>query len=161
VALLDLGLPGGVDGCDIARQLREQHETAAVYLVAITGYGQEEDLQRCREAGFDLYLLKPFDPCELERLLAEFAAARPTPMRAAQRRSAPGKPARTGLLELDLRIRTRRLIQRARHLLQRWGVLWVKTQRLMGEFAELRRLSREASLAGHLNRSNSQKKAVS
>jgi CheY-like chemotaxis protein len=152
VALLDLGLPKGVDGYDIARQLRAWPETAAVRLVAITGYGQESDLERCREAGFDHHLLKPFDPCALEQLLAEFSAARPRLMRTAERRSAPGRRLRAGLRELDLRLRCSSLVQRARQLLQRGDSLWAKTQRLLGESAALRRLSRNVSSLGHSSR---------
>jgi CheY-like chemotaxis protein len=74
VALLDLGLPGGVDGCAIARLLREQPETAATLLVAVTGYGQERDCQRSREAGFAHFLLKPFEPAELGNLLTRYGA---------------------------------------------------------------------------------------
>ena len=88
VALVDLDLPGGMSGYELARQLRARPETAAAFLVAMPGSGQERDLQRCREAGFDRHLLKPFDPCALERLLWEFSATRPVPMRTAERRSA-------------------------------------------------------------------------
>jgi signal transduction histidine kinase len=70
VVLLDLGLPG-VDGYEVARQLRKQPELEGVVLVALTGYGQEEDRRRCREAGFDHHLIKPADPEELKRLLRQ------------------------------------------------------------------------------------------
>ncbi|MHA3772304.1 PAS domain S-box protein [Verrucomicrobiota bacterium sgz303538] len=66
--LLDIGLPG-MDGYEVARRLRaEEHEEHAL-LVAITGYGQEEDLRRSREAGFDRHLVKPVDFGEIQRLL--------------------------------------------------------------------------------------------
>jgi CheY-like chemotaxis protein len=41
-------------------------------LVAMTGYGQEQDRQRSQEAGFDLHLVKPVDPLEVQRLVADF-----------------------------------------------------------------------------------------
>jgi signal transduction histidine kinase/CheY-like chemotaxis protein len=68
VVLLDLGLPG-MDGFEVARRLRRQPGFAEVLLVAVTGYGQERDRERTREAGFDLHLLKPVAPEDLKRLL--------------------------------------------------------------------------------------------
>ncbi len=66
--LLDIGLPG-MDGYEVARRLRaEEHEEHAL-LVAITGYGQEEDLRRSREAGIDRHLVKPVDINEIKQLL--------------------------------------------------------------------------------------------
>jgi CheY-like chemotaxis protein len=70
VVFLDIGLPG-IDGCEVARQLRRLPGTANALLVAITGYGREADVQRCKEAGIDCYFLKPVDPAELKRLLAK------------------------------------------------------------------------------------------
>jgi CheY-like chemotaxis protein len=69
VILCDIGLPG-MDGYTIAAELRRDQATAALRLIAVSGYGQEEDLRRSREAGFDVHLTKPVDPSELERLLA-------------------------------------------------------------------------------------------
>jgi CheY-like chemotaxis protein len=68
VVLLDLGLPI-VSGIEVARQLRARPETRDAYLVALTGWGQEEDRERTREAGFDEHLTKPTDPETLTRLL--------------------------------------------------------------------------------------------
>ena len=72
VVLLDLGLPI-VSGLDVARELRRHPEMAKVRLVALTGWGQEEDHRRTSEAGFDYHLTKPTSPDDLERLLAEIA----------------------------------------------------------------------------------------
>jgi PAS domain S-box-containing protein len=69
VALIDIGLPG-LDGYALAREARERPETAAVRLVAITGYGQADDRQRALAAGFDLHVTKPVDPAALRDLLA-------------------------------------------------------------------------------------------
>ncbi len=69
VVLLDIGLPG-MDGCEVACRLRERPETRDAVLVACTGYGQEADRKRCREAGFDHFLLKPFELDELQRVLS-------------------------------------------------------------------------------------------
>jgi CheY-like chemotaxis protein len=65
----DVAMPG-MDGFEVARRLRSLPGLEKALLVAVTGFGREEDRQRCREAGFDLHLLKPVDPAELERLLA-------------------------------------------------------------------------------------------
>jgi CheY-like chemotaxis protein len=69
VVLCDIGLPG-LDGYGVARELRLNPTTARVRLLALTGYGQDEDKRRSREAGFDYHLVKPADPEELQRLLA-------------------------------------------------------------------------------------------
>ena len=71
VALIDIGLPG-FDGYAVAREIRgEDSEWARhVRLVALTGYGQDSDRKRSLEAGFDLHLVKPVDPAELEGVLA-------------------------------------------------------------------------------------------
>jgi len=70
--ILDIGLPG-LDGYQVAQRLREDPALRSVTLIAATGYGQEEDLRRSREVGFDQHLVKPIDPGELQRLLAEVA----------------------------------------------------------------------------------------
>jgi PAS domain S-box-containing protein len=68
VALIDVGLPG-MDGYELARLARSQPETRDIRLVAITGYGQEEDRQRALAAGFDLHVTKPVNPAVLQELL--------------------------------------------------------------------------------------------
>jgi CheY-like chemotaxis protein len=60
IAIVDIGLPG-MDGYAIAAQLRKMPATAHLRLIALTGYGQDMDLQRAREPGFDIHLLKPVD----------------------------------------------------------------------------------------------------
>jgi CheY-like chemotaxis protein len=69
-ALLDLALPG-MDGWELARRLRRLPAVGRALLVAVTGRGREEDMQRCCKAGFDLHIFKPFDPEEVRRVLAE------------------------------------------------------------------------------------------
>jgi PAS domain S-box-containing protein len=69
VILLDIGLPK-MDGYDVARHIREQAGGADVILVALTGWGQEEDRHRSRAAGFDHHLTKPVDFKDLKKLLA-------------------------------------------------------------------------------------------
>jgi len=80
VCLLDLGLPD-MDGAELARQLRARPETADAMLVAVTGYGQEADRARTREAGFDHHLVKPIDLDRLQAVLGDYAASTATGMR--------------------------------------------------------------------------------
>jgi CheY-like chemotaxis protein len=68
VVLLDIGMPG-MDGFTVARRLREAPGGRGVPIVAITGWGQEEDRRRAREAGFDHHLVKPPDMTALRSLL--------------------------------------------------------------------------------------------
>jgi PAS domain S-box-containing protein len=68
VVLCDIGLPG-LDGYGVARALRQEPATAGARLIAVTGYGSDEDRRRSREAGFDLHLTKPVDPADLQPLL--------------------------------------------------------------------------------------------
>jgi CheY-like chemotaxis protein len=69
VVLLDLGLPK-MSGYEVARLLRQQPESEGIRLLALTGYGQEDDHRRSREAGFDAHLVKPVDLEELMRMVA-------------------------------------------------------------------------------------------
>ncbi len=66
--LLDIGLPD-LDGYTVARQLREDERTRHIALIALSGYGREEDEARAREAGFDLHLKKPAEPDALSRAI--------------------------------------------------------------------------------------------
>jgi signal transduction histidine kinase/ActR/RegA family two-component response regulator len=74
VVFLDLGMPG-MDGHEVARRLREQDGMGRALLVAVSGYGQEEDRARSLAAGFDYHLVKPVEPGAVQALLAERAAA--------------------------------------------------------------------------------------
>ncbi len=67
--LLDIGLPG-LDGYQVATRLRGRRRTAKALLVALTGYGQDEDRSRALAAGFDYHLTKPVDPQAIYDLLA-------------------------------------------------------------------------------------------
>jgi signal transduction histidine kinase/CheY-like chemotaxis protein len=69
VVLLDLGLPG-LDGYEVAVRMRQLPGFAGVLLVALSGYGRDEDRRRSAAAGIDHHLVKPVDLGELERLLA-------------------------------------------------------------------------------------------
>ncbi|HVL35023.1 MAG TPA: response regulator, partial [Burkholderiales bacterium] len=68
LALLDIGMPR-MNGYEAARALRARPYGQTMVLVALTGWGQPEDKQRSRQAGFDHHLVKPVDPSALERLL--------------------------------------------------------------------------------------------
>ena len=69
VVLLDIGMPG-MDGYEVARRLRSLQEQPRACIVALTGWGQDEDRRRVREAGFDHHLVKPADIDALQTLIA-------------------------------------------------------------------------------------------
>lgn len=66
--LLDLGLPL-MDGCQMAREIRLDPRLQSCFIVAVTGYGDDEQRESCRQAGIDLLLVKPVDAVVLETLL--------------------------------------------------------------------------------------------
>jgi CheY-like chemotaxis protein len=68
LALVDLGLPV-MSGFELARRVRDQPQNAGIRLVALSGYGQDSDIQAALAAGFDEHLTKPPDPARLEALL--------------------------------------------------------------------------------------------
>jgi PAS domain S-box-containing protein len=69
VVLLDIGMPG-MDGFEVAERVRQNHANNDVVLIALTGWGQEEDRQRTRAAGFDHHLVKPAKIGDLQEILA-------------------------------------------------------------------------------------------
>jgi PAS domain S-box-containing protein len=71
--LVDIGLPG-MDGYEVAREIRRDPRLRHVVLVALTGYGREEDRTRALEAGFDRHLVKPVEPDTLQSLVAGLTA---------------------------------------------------------------------------------------
>ena len=70
IVLLDIGLPG-IDGYEVARRIRALETGKRVLLVALTGYGEEEDRQKALLAGFDEHRLKPASVDSLSELLAD------------------------------------------------------------------------------------------
>jgi CheY-like chemotaxis protein len=64
IVVLDVGMPK-MDGCEVARRIRAESWGRGAVLVALTGWGQEVDRRRSREAGFDMHLVKPVDPATL------------------------------------------------------------------------------------------------
>ena len=68
VALIDIAMPG-LDGYAVARKVRAELGAAAPRLIALTGFGRDEDRERARRAGFDSHLTKPAVPRELRRVL--------------------------------------------------------------------------------------------
>jgi signal transduction histidine kinase/CheY-like chemotaxis protein len=69
VAFIDIGLPGGMDGYELARRIRSLPMGRDVRLVALTGYGFPEDRQQSKQAGFVRHLVKPVEPEALQREL--------------------------------------------------------------------------------------------
>ncbi|HUR90219.1 MAG TPA: ATP-binding protein, partial [Ramlibacter sp.] len=70
IGILDVGMPG-MDGCELARRLRANPDTAGMFLVALTGWGQDSDRVKVDAAGFNRHLLKPVDVKDLVDALAE------------------------------------------------------------------------------------------
>jgi CheY-like chemotaxis protein len=71
---LDIAMPNGMDGYEVARRMRGALGLRDLTLIALTGFGQESDHRRGEEAGFDHYLVKPVDPHVVRRLLEREAA---------------------------------------------------------------------------------------
>lgn len=76
VVISDLGLPGELDGYAVASALREDPSLPPIYLIALSGYGQDDDRQRAANAGFDRHLVKPVDPQSLREALSAATAIR-------------------------------------------------------------------------------------
>lgn len=72
VVILDIGLPG-LNGYQVAAKIRAKTWGQSLLLIALTGWGQEDDRRRAREAGFDHHLTKPIDQTTLEKILASSA----------------------------------------------------------------------------------------
>lgn len=79
VVFLDIGLPK-MNGYEAARQIRQQPCGASMLLVAVTGWGQEDDRRRSREAGFDYHLTKPVEFAALQKLLGEARVGKTNPL---------------------------------------------------------------------------------
>jgi two-component system, sensor histidine kinase len=73
LVLLDIGLPG-LSGYEVARRFRADEKLAPAMLVAVTGWGSDEDRKKASDAGFDVHLTKPIEMTAIERVLAEAAA---------------------------------------------------------------------------------------
>ncbi len=74
VVLLDIGMPK-LNGHETARHLRQEPWGREIVLVAVTGWGQDDDRRRSQDAGFNFHLVKPVDPAALEQILAELPEA--------------------------------------------------------------------------------------
>lgn len=70
VILCDIGLPG-MDGYQVIRSIRSEEELSSIYVIALTGYGRDEDQRRAQEAGFNMHLTKPIDYNILRHKLAQ------------------------------------------------------------------------------------------
>lgn len=78
VVLLDIGLPK-LNGYEVAQRIREQPWGASMFLIAVTGWGQEEDRQRSADVGLNVHMVKPVEAAALEKILAELASSGPRP----------------------------------------------------------------------------------
>jgi CheY-like chemotaxis protein len=73
LVLLDIGMPR-LNGYDAARRIRAERWGKSTLIVAMTGWGQDEDKRRASEAGFDRHFTKPVDPGDIEKLIAGLRA---------------------------------------------------------------------------------------
>ena len=73
VVLCDIGLPGDMDGYAVARALRENPQLDGLLLIALTGYGRDEDQIKAKDAGFDLHLTKPVDFTQLQQKIDSYS----------------------------------------------------------------------------------------
>src|SRR5829696_107617 len=70
VVLLDIGLPK-LNGYEVAQRIRGNDWGRSMFLIAVTGWGQDEDRQRSSEVGLNVHMVKPVEPAALERLLSD------------------------------------------------------------------------------------------
>ena len=75
--MLDIGMPK-LNGYDACRSIREQPWGKEMFLIALTGWGQEEDRRRTEEAGFDHHIVKPVDPAVLMQMLSGRPSGQPS-----------------------------------------------------------------------------------
>jgi len=75
IGLLDIGLPG-YDGTELAARVRQREDGSRVILIALTGYGMPEDRAKALSAGFDAFLVKPFDLSAFDAAVASAERAR-------------------------------------------------------------------------------------
>jgi len=78
IVFLDIGLPG-MSGYDVARQIRSDSTLVGSVLVALTGWGSEDDKRRTKEAGFDFHLTKPVETAALDDVLRRYVVLRSGP----------------------------------------------------------------------------------
>jgi len=78
IVFLDIGLPG-MSGYDVARQIRRDSALVRSVLVALTGWGSEDDKRRTKEAGFDFHLTKPIESAALDDVLRRYMVLRSEP----------------------------------------------------------------------------------
>jgi signal transduction histidine kinase len=90
IVLLDLGMPD-LDGFETARRIRRLPHASAVRLIALTGYGRDEDRRRSKEAGFDHHVVKPVSRKDLDDLVGWAATPTPRELDAAPLSSAPSR----------------------------------------------------------------------
>ncbi|MDQ2823717.1 MAG: response regulator, partial [Pseudomonadota bacterium] len=73
LVFLDLGMPG-MNGFDVVRRFRSTAVLKGAFIVALTGWGAEEDRRKSREAGFDFHMTKPAQPWAVDAILAQYSA---------------------------------------------------------------------------------------
>ena len=148
VAIVDLGLPV-MDGYTLGRELRSRLHEAPPQLIALTGYGQDRDRLRSRDAGFAFHLVKPSMPNSSWSLPTPSAATRAEgQITAAARFVEPRAEARTGSVRRPVRRRARRCSRRGESIRNRWRCeARPAFARLVRPWRRLRRVSASPVLA--------------
>lgn len=76
IVLLDIMMPGEKDGLQVCREVKQDEEIKDTFIAMLTARGQKQDMQEGNDAGADAYLIKPFSPMELNKMVTRFTLTR-------------------------------------------------------------------------------------
>ncbi len=76
IVLLDIMMPGEKDGLQVCREVKQDEEIKDTFIAMLTARGQKQDMQEGNNAGADAYLIKPFSPMELNKMVNHFTLSR-------------------------------------------------------------------------------------
>jgi CheY-like chemotaxis protein len=79
IVLLDIMMPGEKDGLQVCREVKQDEEIKDTFIAMLTARGQKQDMQEGNNAGADAYLIKPFSPTELNKMVNHFTLSRKKP----------------------------------------------------------------------------------
>ncbi len=76
IVLLDIMMPGEKNGLQVCREVKNDEEIKDTFIAILTARGQKQDMQEGNDAGADAYLIKPFSPIELNKMVSSFTLAK-------------------------------------------------------------------------------------